>query len=193
MSGDIQLFPTMYQIFLMRSGNPCFPKRGGIHTRAVARSFFNASSSSFGKLQRLGRRERSCRCRRDRYLIVARPLVGGAFDFLFQPAENKRQQPLSCLAGGTSSVARTGPSSNFHAMSDEEVESPRGAAADTEPEDVSGEEMECATKIRFRTKSTWKQINHFSVDGKSETDISILIFESAKEQLQPWLPPLMDE
>jgi len=78
-------------------------------------------------------------------------------------------------------------------MSDEEVASPRGAAADTEPEDVSGEELEGATKIRFRTKSTWKQINHFTVDGKSETDISNLIFESAKEHLQPWLPPLMDE
>jgi len=78
-------------------------------------------------------------------------------------------------------------------MSDEEVESPRGAAADTEPEDVSGEEFEGATKIRFRTKSTWKQINHFTVDGKSETDISNLIFESAKEHLQPWLPPLMEE
>jgi hypothetical protein len=78
-------------------------------------------------------------------------------------------------------------------MSDEEVESPRGAAADTEPEDNSGEELEGATKIRFRTKSTWKPINHFTVDGKSETDISNLIFESAKEHLQPWLPPLMDE
>ncbi len=78
-------------------------------------------------------------------------------------------------------------------MSDEEVESPRGAAANTEPEDVSGEEMKGATKIRFRTKSTWKQINHFTIDGKSETDISNLIFESAKKHLQPWLPPLMDE
>ena len=94
---------------------------------------------------------------------------------------------------GTRVAARTGPSSNFQAMLDEEVESPRGAAADTEPEDVSGEEFEGAIKIRFRTKSTWKQINYFTVDGKSETDISNLIFESAKEQFQPWLPPLMDE
>ncbi len=94
---------------------------------------------------------------------------------------------------GTRVAARTGRHSNFHAMSDEEVESPRGAAADTEPEDNSGEELEGATKIRFRTKSTWKQINHFTVDGKSETDISNLIFESAKDCLQPWLPPLMDE
>ena len=86
-----------------------------------------------------------------------------------------------------------GPFVEFPRHVGEEVESPRGAAADTEPEDFSGEEFEGATKIRFRTKSTWKQINHFTVDGKSETDISNLIFESAKEHLQPWLPPLMDE
>jgi hypothetical protein len=58
---------------------------------------------------------------------------------------------------------------------------------------ISGEEIEGATKIQFRTKSTWKQINHFSIDGKSKTDIYSLISEAAKEQLQPWLPPLMDE
>ena len=86
-------------------------------------------------------------------------------------------------------AARTGRSSNFEAMSDEEVVLPRGAAAVTEPEDVSGEEMEGATKLCFRNKSTWKQINLFTVDGKSETDISNLIFESAKDHFQPWLPP----
>ena len=85
-----------------------------------------------------------------------------------------------------------GPFVEFPRNVGEEVESQRGAAADTEPEDVSGEEFEGAIKIRFRTKSTWKQINYFTVDGKSETDISNLIFESAKEQLQPWLPPFMD-
>ena len=73
------------------------------------------------------------------------------------------------------------------------MHSPRGAAAETEPDDESGEELQGATKIRFRTKSTWKQVNQFTVDGKSETDISNLIFETAKEQLQPWLPPLMEE
>ncbi len=97
------------------------------------------------------------------------------------------------MVARTRVAAQTGPSSNFDAMSDEEVVSPREAAADTGPEDVSGEEMEGATKSRFRTKSTWKQNNHFTFDGKSETDISNLIFESAKEHLQPWLLPLMDE
>ena len=86
-------------------------------------------------------------------------------------------------------AVRMGSSSNFEAMSDEEVVLPRGAAAVTEPEDVSGEEMEGATKIRFRNKSTWKQINLFTVDGKSETDISNLIFESAKDHFQPWRQP----
>jgi hypothetical protein len=90
-------------------------------------------------------------------------------------------------------AARTGLSSNFVALSDEEVVSPRGAAIDSEPEDNSGEDMDGATKIRFRTKSTLKQIHHFTVKGKSETDICNLFCESAKEHLQPWLPFLMDK
>ncbi len=40
---------------------------------------------------------------------------------------------------------------------------------------------------------TFEQTNHFDIDGKSEIDIYNLISEAAKEQLKPWLPPLMDE
>ncbi len=71
-------------------------------------------------------------------------------------------------------------------MSDEEEHSPRGAAAETEPDDESGEELQGATKIRCRTKSTWKQVSQFTVDGKSETDISNLIAETAKEQMDEY-------
>ncbi len=84
-----------------------------------------------------------------------------------------------------------GPPLEFPRNVGEVVESPRGAAADTEPEDFSGEEFEGATTIRFRTKSTWKHINHFTVDGKSETDISNLIFESAKEA--QWMTTMLQQ
>ncbi len=47
---------------------------------------------------------------------------------------------------------RPGPSSIFAVMSDEEVISERGTAAETEFDDVSDREMDGANEIRFRTK-----------------------------------------
>jgi len=76
-------------------------------------------------------------------------------------------------------------------MSDQEPEeSPRGAAAEAPPGEVSEEEMEGAKKNRFRTKGEWKQIHRFPVEGKSEDEIQSVIIEYATDQLRPWLPAI---
>ncbi len=78
-------------------------------------------------------------------------------------------------------------------MSDDEVESPRGAAEEPKPEENSGEEMQSGKKIRFRKKHEWKQVSHILKEGKSESDLQNLVFECAKAQLQQWMPTVLED
>ena len=86
------------------------------------------------------------------------------------------------------------PVLNFAAnMSDDEVDSPRGAAEEPELKKNSGEEISPAKKNRFRKKHEWKQVSHILKEGKSEADIQNLVFECAKEQVQQWMPTVLED
>ncbi len=77
--GRKQLWVHKSQLFFLIKETRNFPSAQGIHSRVVALSFFNASSSGFCKFRRLGRPEQSFGCRRDRYWIMSLPLVCGVF------------------------------------------------------------------------------------------------------------------
>jgi hypothetical protein len=62
-------------------------------------------------------------------------------------------------------------------MSDDEVESPKGAAAEPVPEEISGECIQSSTEVRFRKNHKHLSIkaSQFFKEGKSESDFQYFV------------------
>ena len=104
--------------------------------------------------------------------------------------------------GGAWSEGHSGPGRapvsakiQTNTMSDAESGSERGNQADAQPEAAasSEDELEGSKKIRFRSKSSWKQVASWPKEGKSEEELQALILQAAKDQLQPWIPEYLED
>ncbi len=111
--------------------------------------------------------------------------------------ERDRGNRGGALSEGHSGPGRAPVSAKIQTttMSDEDSGSERGNQADAQPEAAasSEDELEGSKKIRFRSKSSWKQVASWPKEGKSEEELQALILQAAKDQLQPWIPEYLED